>query len=161
MGATVGTEGSGVDIEVNVVPFIDLMSCLTAFLLVSAVWSHYAQINIRPKGLSKQQSEQVDEDVKVNAGVLLTQNEVWVGLSTGDRTQISNTADGYDWESLDEILKTYKELPQFDDRYEIEIGAEDDVNYQSIINAMDTALATGFIDLGYVDPASMKVQFKE
>ncbi len=162
MGVSVGNDGGGgVDVEINVVPFIDLMSCLTAFLLVTAVWSQFAQINIRPKGLSKAPTEKMDEDLDVHAGVLLTANEIWVGHSAGDRRQVSNTGDGYDWESLEEILAEYKEMPAFDDRYEIEIGAEDDVMYQTVIDAMDSALAKGFIDLGYVDPASMKVQFKE
>ncbi len=161
MGASVGTDQGGVDIEINVVPFIDLMSCLTAFLLVTAVWSQHAQINIRPKGLSKNTTEQVDPKIEVDAAVLITANEIWVGLSVGDRRQISNTGDGYDWESLNEALVEYKGMPEFDDRFEIEIGAEDDVQYQEVISAMDEALAAGFRDLGYVDPASMKVQFKE
>ena len=54
MGASVGAgDGDSVNVELNVVPFIDLMSCLTAFLLVTAVWSQYAQINIKPKGLGR------------------------------------------------------------------------------------------------------------
>ena len=161
MGVSVGNDQGGVDVEINVVPFIDLMSCLTAFLLVTAVWSQFAQINIRPKGLSKENKEPIEEKLEVHAGVLLTTNEIWVGLSVGDRRQISNTGDGYDWESLEDALKEYKEMPAFDEKYEIEIGAEDDVDYQTVINAMDRAVAKGFIDLGYVDPASMKVQFKE
>jgi biopolymer transport protein ExbD len=50
MGAAVGT-GDGkksVNVELNIVPFIDLMSCLTAFRLVTAVWVNIAQINIQP-----------------------------------------------------------------------------------------------------------------
>ena len=49
MGAAVGT-GDGkksVNVDLNIVPFIDLMSCLTAFLLVTAVWVNIAQINSR------------------------------------------------------------------------------------------------------------------
>ena len=56
MGAAVGTEegkGRAVNVDVNVVPFIDLMSCLTAFLLVTAVWTNLAQINIKPKGIGR------------------------------------------------------------------------------------------------------------
>ena len=35
MGASVGTgEGKSSNIELNIVPFIDLMSCLVAFLLL-------------------------------------------------------------------------------------------------------------------------------
>ena len=55
MGASVGTGegGKSVNVELNIVPFIDLMSCLTAFLLVTAVWVNIAQINIQPKGKTR------------------------------------------------------------------------------------------------------------
>ena len=46
MGAAIGTgDKKSVNVELNIVPFIDLMSCLTAFLLVTAVWVNIAQIN--------------------------------------------------------------------------------------------------------------------
>ena len=61
MGASLGTDQAGsVDVELNVVPFIDLMSCLTAFLLVTAVWSQFKQISIKPKGLSRNIEKEVD-----------------------------------------------------------------------------------------------------
>ena len=55
MGASVGTDSGkkSVDVELNVVPFIDLMSCLPAFLLVTAVWTNLAQISIKPKGIGR------------------------------------------------------------------------------------------------------------
>ena len=161
MGASVGTGDKGVDVEINVVPFIDLMSCLTAFLLVTAVWSQFAQINIKPKGLGKDATKEMDEKIEIYASVLLTTNEIWVGLTIGDRRQISNTGDGYDWDSLDDALKEYKEMPAFDGRQDIEIGAEDDVNYQAIVDAMDHSVAKGFRDIGFVDPQSLSVKFKE
>ena len=53
MGAAVGTGEEGgrksVNVELNIVPFIDVMSCLTASLLITAVWVNIAQINIQPK----------------------------------------------------------------------------------------------------------------
>jgi biopolymer transport protein ExbD len=162
MGATVGTDNEGsVDVEVNVVPFIDLMSCLTAFLLVTAVWSQHAQINIKPKGLGRDATQPLDEQIDVNASVLLTKNEIWVGLTLGDRRQIRNDGERYDWQGLEETLKEFKEMPVFANRQDIEIAAEDDVDYQTVISAMDTAIATQFLDIGFVDPQSLSVRFKE
>ena len=162
MGATVGAgNDKGVDVEINVVPFIDLMSCLTAFLLVTAVWSQFAQINIKPKGLGKDATKQVDEDIKIYSSILLTGNEIWVGLTVGDRRQISNTADGYDWGSLEDALEEYKDMPAFEARTDIELAAEDDVTYQAVVDAMDRAVVKGFRDIGFVDPSSLSVKFKE
>ena len=140
MGAAGGADDGGVNVELNVVPFIDLMSCRTAFLLVTAVWSSYAQINIKPKGLGRDATKEQDEDPPVNISVLLTQNEIWVGLTTGDRRQIRNEGEGdYDWKALAETLQEYREMPVFAGppmRADIEIGAEDEVTYQTIVNAM-------------------------
>ncbi len=164
MGAAVGADDGGVNVELNVVPFIDLMSCLTAFLLVTAVWSQYAQINIKPKGLGKDATKEQDEEPPVNISVLLTENEIWVGLTTGDRRQIRNEGGGYDWSALEETLEEYRDMPEFlgpPMRTDIEIAAEDAVTYQNVINAMDYSIGTQFRDIGYVDPTSLSVRFKE
>jgi biopolymer transport protein ExbD len=164
MGASVGT-GDGkrsVDVELNVVPFIDLMSCLASFLLATAVWSTYAQISIKPKGLGRDAQVDLDPDNKVYASILVTENEVWIGHTLGERTQIAKQGDGsYDWNALDEQLKAFRENPVLKDRSDIEIGAEDKVAYQSIISAMDYAIANDFRDVGFVDPQSLHVKFKE
>lgn len=160
MGVSTGDSG-GVDVEINVVPFIDLMSCLTAFLLVTAVWSAFAQINIKPKGLGRDATKPLDTEIPVNASVLLTQGEIWVGLTTGEKTQIGKNGELYDWEGLGEILAGYKEMPVFETRNDIEIAAEDDVMYQAVIFSMDVAIASQFRDIGFIDPQSLSVKFKE
>ena len=72
MGAAVGTDDKkSVNVELNVIPFIDLMSCLTAFLLVTAVWTQFAQINIKPKGHGRE-AKQMDDKNKIYASILVT-----------------------------------------------------------------------------------------
>lgn len=83
MGASVGT-GDGkksVNVELNIVPFIDLMSCLTAFLLVTAVWVNIAQINIQPKGKNRDTQQVQQDDETVTLSVLVQADRIWVGLS--------------------------------------------------------------------------------
>lgn len=163
MGAAVGTGGGkgDVNVELNIVPFIDLMSCLATFLLATAVWSAYAQISIKPKGLGRDATKELDTENKVYASILVTENEVWIGQTLGDRRQIAKEGGDYDWEALDEVLKEYRELPVLKDRIDIEIAADDKVTYQSVISAMDGAIANGFRDVGFVDPQSLSVKFKE
>jgi biopolymer transport protein ExbD len=160
MGVSVGNAGKGaVDVEINVVPFIDLMSCLTAFLLVTAVWTQFAQINIKPKGLGREATK-TDDKNKIYASILVTANEVWVGQTTGDVRRINKEGDGQDWNGLKEVLVEFK-AGVFADRADIEIAAEDDVVYQDVITAMDTAIASQFRDIGFIDPQSLSVRFKE
>jgi biopolymer transport protein ExbD len=51
--AGVPTRGSGrrpLDAALNVVPFIDLLSCCIAFLLITAVWSSVARVDVSAGG---------------------------------------------------------------------------------------------------------------
>jgi biopolymer transport protein ExbD len=55
MTVSVDSGGSGtksVNAELNLVPFIDFLSVLISFLLVSAVWTQLARINVTQKSAS-------------------------------------------------------------------------------------------------------------
>jgi biopolymer transport protein ExbD len=163
VGASVGT-GDGkrsVDVELNVVPFIDLMSCLASFLLATAVWSQFAQISVKPKGLGRDAEKELNTENKVYASILVTQSELWVGQTLGDRRPIPKLGEDYDWEALDEVLKEYRNLPVLQGRSDIEVAAEDLVPYQAVIDTMDYAIANDFRDVGFIDPQSLSVKFKE
>jgi biopolymer transport protein ExbD len=160
MGVSLGSgDKKAVDVEIQVVPFIDLMSCLTAFLLVTAVWTQFAQINIKPKGLGREATK-LDDQNKIYASILVTKNEVWVGQTSGDLRRINKDGDQQDWMGLREVLDDYKK-GALADRADIEVAAEDDVVYQDVISAMDTAIGAQFRDIGFIDPQSLTVRFKE
>jgi biopolymer transport protein ExbD len=162
MGAAVGT-GDGkksVNVELNIVPFIDLMTCLAAFLLVTAVWVNIAQINIQPKGKTRDTSNVQQDDEHVTLSVLVQSDKIWVGLSRVNEFQeIPKKADDQDWEKFETTLKEHKASAFFTDRTDIEIAAESTtqapVKYQDIIHAMDVAVKVGFIDVGLTDPAGL------
>jgi biopolymer transport protein ExbD len=162
MGASVGTEGKGsVNVELNIVPFIDLMSCLTAFLLVTAVWVNIAQINIQPKGKTRDTSNVIEDDDRVVLSVLVQSDKIWVGLSRVNEFQdIPKLPSGeQDWDKFETTIKQHKTSAFFNDRTDIEVAAESTiqspVKYQDVIRAMDVAVKVGFIDVGLSDPAGL------
>jgi biopolymer transport protein ExbD len=162
MGAAVGTDSKGsVNVELNIVPFIDLMSCLTAFLLVAAVWVNIAQINIQPKGKTRDTSNVQDDVDTVILSVLVQSDKIWVGLSRVNEFQdIPKLAGGeHDWDKFETTIKQHKTSAFFADRADIEIAAESTpgspVKYQDVIHAMDVAVKVGFIDVGLSDPAGL------
>jgi biopolymer transport protein ExbD len=162
MGAAVGAEGKGsVNVELNIVPFIDLMSCLTAFLLVTAVWVNIAQINIQPKGKTRDTVNVQQDDEHVTLSILVQADRIWVGLSRVNEFQeIAKLASGeQDWDKLKTTLEVHKKSAFFQERQDVEIAAESTqqspVKYQDIIHAMDTAVQVGFIDVGLSDPAGL------
>jgi biopolymer transport protein ExbD len=159
MGAALGTgEKKSVNVELNIVPFIDLMSCLTAFLLVTAVWVNIAQINIQPKGKTRDTSNVQQDDEHVTLSVLVQADKIWVGLSRVNEFQdIAKLPSGdYDWDKFETTIKQHKASAFFADRSDLEIAAESTtaqpVKYQDVIHAMDVAVKVGFIDVGLSDP---------
>lgn len=161
MGAAVGTNEKGsVNVELNIIPFIDLMSCLTAFLLVTAVWVNIAEINIQPKGKTRDTSNVQKDDETVTLSVLVQADRIWVGLSRVNEFQeIPKKGDDQDWEKFETTLKEHKASAFFADRSDVEIAAESTtqapVKYQDVIRAMDVAVKVGFIDVGLSDPAGL------
>ena len=161
MGAAVGTDEKGsVNVELNIIPFIDLMSCLTAFLLVTAVWVNIAQINIQPKGKTRDTSNVQKDDETVTLSVLVQADRIWVGLSRVNEFQeIPKKGDDQDWEKFETTLKEHKASAFFADRADLEIAAESTtqapVKYQDVVHAMDVAVKVGFIDVGLSDPAGL------
>ena len=160
MGAAIDTGGDkkSVDVHLNIVPFIDLLSCLTAFLLVTAVWTSLAQISIKPKGVARNSEQPLEVDEKIQASILIQENTIWVGLSRiNEFRQIKKEGEDYNWAALREVLVEHKEN-HFADRESIEIAAEDEISYQTIISVMDTAVDSGFKDVGLADPASLSAR---
>ena len=85
MGVSVDTGGGGgrksVDVDINLVPFIDMMSCLVAFLLITAVWTNLAQINIKPKGMANQSDVPPPAEPPQNISMLVAGDSIWIGSS--------------------------------------------------------------------------------
>ena len=167
MGAALGTDDKkSVNVELNIVPFIDLMSCLTAFLLVTAVWVNIAQLNIQPKGKNRDQPQVVQEDERVNLSVLITAEQIWIGLSrVNEFFPIPKLPTGdQDWKAFERTLIEHKGSAFFADRKDIEIAAESTLSspvlYQDLITAMDTAQKAGFTDVGLSDSQGLSAQPK-
>ena len=162
MAGSIGTGDNkkSVNIELNIVPFIDLMSCLTAFLLVTAVWVNIAEINIQPKGKSRDQAQVQQDDERPILSVLLQSDRIWVSLSrVNDYQEIPKKGDQQDWERFEATLKEHKSSEYFSNRTDLEIAAESTaaapVKYQDIIHAMDIAVRAGFLDVGLSDPQGL------
>jgi len=157
MGAALGTgDKRGRNVELNIVPFIDLMSCLTAFLLVTAVWVNTANIHTHTAGKNRDGLEPDTPDPKLS--VLVEHDTVWVGVSRlNDYTQIKR--DGTEWTQLEAALRVQKSSTYFEKTGEIEVAAasstQSPVAYSNLITAMDIAEKAGFDDVRLTEPLSL------
>jgi biopolymer transport protein ExbD len=165
MGQALGTgDKKSVNVDLNIVPFIDLMSCLTAFLLVTAVWVNIARLEIKPAGHAREQPDCLGQDCDdPKLSVLINADEIWVGVSrVNDFQKIPRTAAGYDWGKLEDTLKQQKASAFFAHQTGIEVAAESTpsrpIAYQALIATMDLAVKTGFVDVGVTEPQGLSAR---
>jgi biopolymer transport protein ExbD len=166
MASAIGTgDKKSVNVELNIIPFIDLMSCLTAFLLVTAVWVNIARLEVRPSGRATQGQPCLDDDDcnQPKLSVLINADEIWVGVSrVNDFQRIPNVNGQYDWTKLEATLKDQKASAYFQAETRIEIAAgstrDRPVAYQQLIATMDVAVKTGFVDVGLTDPDGLSAR---
>ena len=156
--------GKSHNVELNIVPFIDLMSCLTAFLLVTAVWVNTAQLEVQPAGKARDGERCPDDDCGTKLSLLVDQDEIWIGVSRiNEFERIARRADGsYDFAELEQRLRAHKGSALFRDTTAIEVAAagspETPVRYQTLISAMDIAVKAGFKDVGITDPSGLSAR---
>jgi biopolymer transport protein ExbD len=159
MAAILGTTGSRNNIDLNLIPMIDLMSCLTAFLMVAAVWLNTAQLDLRANGKALN-----GDAVIPRVGVLVQADRMWVTVSElGEIVEIPDSAGGHDWTALALALGELARRPEIrletgplsNPATDISIAAESSaalpVSYQEMITAVDVAYSAGFRQVGITD----------
>lgn len=144
MGASFGSGNNKRNIDLNLVPMIDLMSCMTAFLLVTAVWQQMAAVDT--EGAAKGVAGIRGED-KPKVSILLDLDRIAIG-GTGDAATLTPG----DWSGLGAALVTRAAA---DPGTEVQIGAADGVAYQDLVTALTTAHASGLSHVQVVDPRSL------
>src|SRR5438067_511524 len=127
------------DAELNLVPFIDLLSCCISFLLLTAVWTQIAGLQVASAGGPPDQQKQENTiDVKL----LLTEKGYSLTMAGAaiDIPKVNGQAGvpAFDTKTLTEKLKTLKaSLP---DQSSITVQPEDAVAYEDLVNTVDTCI---------------------
>lgn len=137
------------NVELNLVPFIDVMSCLAAFLLVTAVWINTASVKNDPAGRTAGR----DDNEPHKVAILIESDQIVVSTTpNGEARRVA----AFDWTGLEGALRDFKtagDLPA------VEIAAESSnehpIAYQHLIAAMDTAVKVGYPRVGVTDPRSL------
>ncbi len=129
--------------ELNITAFMNLMVILVPFLLITAVFSRLAILELNLPGSS---SEPVDPQEQVfQLEVIVRQEKIEVG----DRNQgllgvYPNSDDGYDYVALRSKLSELKK--RYPDKSDAAILLEQDVSYDTLVQVMDTVRVTEEIE---------------
>ncbi len=141
-GSKRGTRSTSM--ELNLVPFIDLMSVLISFLLITAVWTQVSMIQIGSSLYGKKiDNEQVTPppladivlklEVRTN-GYVLTVGKQAISLP------LQNSQ--YDEAGLVAQLQRVKQL--YPEKQDAVVAVADVLAYEQLIKAMDNLLVAGF-----------------
>ena len=151
MGVSVSTGGKSgrksLSADLNLVPYIDLLTCMVAFLLITAAWTQLARLSASQKGQG-QAGEEAPPTQVVNIVVVV--NQEGFNLVVGqDQTPIPKKGDQYDFPKLTEELKKVKEAHA--DKNDLKVASEDQIKFEVLVRTMDAALSSRFPDIALVD----------
>src|SRR5438270_7918582 len=76
------------DAAINLVPFIDLLSCCISFLLITAVWTQLARMDVTQKGQGAAGSTEENPEQKVQLTLFIDKDGYTFTKSTGESTPI-------------------------------------------------------------------------
>jgi biopolymer transport protein ExbD len=136
------------DAALNLVPFIDLLSCCIAFLLITACWSQLAHLPASHAGAGDSEHATPSERPTVTVGA-----DGYVLELGGAAHEIPRARGAWDVERLAQLLRGAR--PRFPDDAGVSLRARDDVPYAEVVRAMDAILGARFvaIDLDGLDGA--------
>jgi biopolymer transport protein TolR len=149
-----GKSGRGTNVDLNLVPIIDLMSVCIIFLLITAVWSQVSMIQIGSSIYGKKSSEQPVEppprsEIPFRLDVMNTGYRVVIGRET---LQFPKVNGAYDQERLMTELRKVKEL--YPEKLDAVITVQDELPYETLIGGMDALLSSGFAEISVATAAA-------
>lgn len=138
------TPGKGgkkaLDANINLVPYIDMLMTIMTFLMMTAVWTQIAMLEVQnASGGPPDQQEEKDEEKPKPIIVLITENALKVQEEGGELKELPSAGEAYDLDGAKAALKALKDAKP--ERVEVKIQAEDGVKYEDIVKVID--IATG------------------
>jgi biopolymer transport protein TolR len=152
MGASMPGGGKSANVELNLVPFIDMFSVLICFLLMTAAWNGLESINTGapPKSVDLRDNNEPPpppkpEKPKVVLTVTLYTDRLDIGED--NRTQsLPHVAGQPDYLKLTRVLSEWKR--RYPDRKDLILATENRAPYKHLIQLMDTFIAGDFPEVG-------------
>jgi biopolymer transport protein TolR len=140
-----GGRGKNSNFDLNLVPFIDLLSVNITFLLVTAVWLQLSSLNIEqsiqdpnappPPPMETPPTPPLTIHISSDAVEVFRNYEA-------RKVFAARGPDNYDWVSVAEAIKAEKEA--FPVETQATIITDDGVKYEHMIEALDISREEGF-----------------
>lgn len=147
--AQIGGENSGrsTDVDVNLIPFIDLMSVLITFLLITAVWTQVSMIQLGSSIYGKKTSDQITPPPPIaDIPLRLDVKDFGFRLVVGpDKFTFEKKGGEWVTEDLAERLQVIRQT--YPDKVDATITVDNEIPYEKLILGMDALLAKSFTSI--------------
>jgi len=141
-----GDRKKRLDAELNLVPYIDLLTCMVAFLLITAVWTQLARLKIDQRGQGTSEESEPTDKRQIAVVVHDDGFNVIVG---DDQKPLPRKAGALDYATLAVELTAVKRA--YPDRTDIKVISADGILFDSIVRTMDATMSAGFPDVSLLD----------
>lgn len=141
-----GNDKRSVNAELNLVPYIDLLSTLICFLLMTAVWQQISALTTNGSNASASESAGPPPDpnrVDLGVAVFLDRIEATAGKNM---QPIPHIAGEPNYDRLLQVLASWKQ--QWPDRKDVTLHSDSQAPYKFLIRTMDTLVEAEFEDVG-------------
>ncbi len=129
--------------ELNITAFMNLMVILVPFLLITAVFSRLAVLELYLPGSSTEPADPQDQTFQLE--VTVRQNRIVIGdRNLGALGIYPNSEDGYDYEALSKKLVEIKE--RYPEKTDVAILLEAEIPYDTLVQVMDRVRINETID---------------
>lgn len=137
--------GRAKNIELNLVPVIDLMSVLITFLLITAVWTQISMIQIGSSLYGKKSDSEQSPTPPPNADVVLKVDVKEIGyVLTVGKQVISLPMVGGQFDDAGLIAQLQRVKQLYPEKVDAVVSMADALPYDHLIKAMDNCLTAGF-----------------
>lgn len=150
-------KGKSVTLDLNLTPMIDLMTVLVTFLLMTAVWTNTGRLTV-DQSVQKPQKEQKQEQPK-RFTIVLNEDGYMVKYDQDTPVHIAKAKDGNNMAVYDSkaLIAKIEELG-LPVEQKVVVAAEDKVEYNDMIGAMDACNALGLSNIVVADAASVAAE---
>jgi biopolymer transport protein ExbD len=132
--------------DLNLVPYIDLLTCMVAFLLITAVWTQLARLKVGQRGPGT--ADEFEQAHRTNVAVVV-HDDGFNLIVDNDQKPLPRKAGELDYATLAFELAAVKRAHP--DKTDVQVLSADDVVFDTLVRTMDATMSAGFPDLSLLD----------
>lgn len=144
MGGISTDSGDKLNMELNLVPFIDLLSALVLFLLITAVWVQISAIpaSVEKPGKAKAQETPATPPPERLVVHVTTKGQTltWPSANTGMPGSLARAEKGFDFDKLTDTIKAAMKAKVI---ASAGVSADENVDYGDVVETIDAVKMGG------------------